>query len=103
MGLRCQLSYFVFASIQLLRYHSFFRLVLLLSGDVNVNQDQTTVNNNSIPLNTLPFHNDKSMKGQKKNKSEFVAKFVGIIVTVIFIQKSLSNSLQRLCYTLFFH
>ena len=38
------------------RYDSFFRLILLLSGD-NVNPGPTLVNNNSIPLNTLSFHN----------------------------------------------
>ena len=34
-----------------------------------------------------------SMKGQKRDKSEFVSKFVGIIVAIIFIEKSFSSSL----------
>ena len=55
--LRCQLSYFGLANILLHRYDSFFRFILLLSGNVNVNPGPTTVTNNSIPLNTLPFHN----------------------------------------------
>ena len=54
---RCQLSYFALANIWLHRHDSFFRFTLLLSGDININLRGTTVTNNSIPLNTLPFHN----------------------------------------------
>ena len=50
-------SYFALANIRLHRYDSFFRFILLLSGDINVNLGPTAVTNNSIPLNTLPFHN----------------------------------------------
>ena len=53
--LRCQLSYFPLANIRLHRYDSFFRFILLLSGDININPGPTTVTSNSIPLNTLPF------------------------------------------------
>ena len=53
--LRCQLSYFPLANIRLHRYDSFFRFILLLSGDININPGPTTVTNNSIPLSTLPF------------------------------------------------
>ena len=55
--LRCQLSNFALANIRVHRYDSFFRFILLLSGNINVNLGPTTVTNNSIPLNTLPFHN----------------------------------------------
>ena len=55
--LRCQLSYFALAKIRLHRYHSFFRFILFLLGDINVNSGPTTVTNNIIPLNNLPFHN----------------------------------------------
>ena len=55
--LRCQLSYLALANIRLHRYGLFFRFILLLSGDTNVNLIPTNVNNNSILLNTLPFHN----------------------------------------------
>ena len=44
-----------------------------------------------------------STKEQKRDKNEFVTKFVEIIVTVIAKQKSLSKSLWNLCYTVFFH
>ena len=54
--LRCQLSYFALANIRLNRYDSFFRFILLLLGDINVNPGPTTVNDNKIPLNTLPFY-----------------------------------------------
>ena len=53
----CQFSYFAKANIPLLTYDSFFRFILLLSGSINVNLGPTTVNNNRISLNTLPFHN----------------------------------------------
>ena len=53
--LRCQLSYFPLANIRLHRYDSFFRFILLLSGDININPGLTTITNNSIPLSTLPF------------------------------------------------
>ena len=33
-----------------------FRFVLLVRGDLSINPDPITKNNNSIPLNTLPFH-----------------------------------------------
>ena len=33
------------------------------------------------------------MKGEKRDKNEFVGKFLGIIVVIVFIKKSLSNSL----------
>ena len=56
-SLRCQLSYFALANILLRRYDSFFTFTLLPSGDINFKQGPTTVTNNSIPLNTLPFHN----------------------------------------------
>ena len=55
--LRCQLSYFALANIRLHRFDSFLLFILLFSGDINVNPGPTTVTNNSIPLNTLPFHN----------------------------------------------
>ena len=45
------------ANIQLHRYDSFLRFILLLSGNINVTPSPITVNNNSIPLNTLPFRN----------------------------------------------
>ena len=43
-----------------------------------------------------------STKKEKREKSEFVTKFMGIIVTIIFISKSLSNSLYNLCHVVFF-
>ena len=46
--LRCYLSYFALAKIRLLRYDSFFRFILLLSGDINVNPGPATVNNNKV-------------------------------------------------------
>ena len=55
--MRCQLSYFAFANIRLHSYDSFFRFILLLSCDVNVDPGPTTVNNNKIPLNALSFYN----------------------------------------------
>ena len=55
--LRCQLFYVPLANIRLHRYDSFFRFILLLSGDININRGSTSVTNNSIPLNTLPFRN----------------------------------------------
>ena len=55
--LRCQLSYFALSYIPLHRYDSFFRFISLLWGDINNNLGLTTVTNNSIPLNTFPFHN----------------------------------------------
>ena len=42
------------------------------------------------------------MKGQTRDNSEFVTKFVGNIVTIILVLKSLSNSLWNLYYTGFF-
>ena len=36
---------------------SFFRLILLFLGDINVNPGPNTVAHNSIPLNTQPMHN----------------------------------------------
>ena len=59
--LRCQLSYFALASIRLDRYDSFFRLILLLLGDINVNPGPTTVNNIKTPLNNLPLHNSNNI------------------------------------------
>ena len=50
-----QLSYFALANIRLHRYDLFFRFISLL-GDTNVNPGPTTVNNNKISLNTLPFY-----------------------------------------------
>ena len=41
-------------------------------------------------------------KGQARDKSEFVTTFAGIIVTIIFVWKSLWNSLWNLCYPVFF-
>ena len=35
----------------------FFRFTFLLLGYININPGPNTVNNNSISLNTLPFHN----------------------------------------------
>ena len=35
----------------------FFRFILLLLGDINVNQGPTNITNNSIPSNILPFQN----------------------------------------------
>ena len=55
--LSCQLSYFALANIRLHRYDSFFRFILLLLGDIKVNPGPTSVTNNIIPLDTLPFHN----------------------------------------------
>ena len=61
--LRYQLSYFALANIRLHRYDSFFRVfffflfILLFSGDINVSPGPTTITNNGIHLNTLPFHN----------------------------------------------
>ena len=45
------------ANIQLHRYDSFGWFILLLLGNINVTPGPVTVNNNSIPFNTLPFHN----------------------------------------------
>ena len=42
-------------------------------------------------------------KGQIRDKSEFVSKFVGIIVMIIFTKNFFSNSFWNLCYTVFFH
>ena len=55
--LRGQFFYFSLANIRLNRYDSFFRFILLLSGDINFKPVPTTVTNNIILLNTLPFHN----------------------------------------------
>ena len=55
--LGCQLSFFALANIRLHRYNSFFRLILLLSVDINVNPGPTKVNNNKVPLHVLPFSN----------------------------------------------
>ena len=55
--LKFQFSYYTFSNIQSHRYDSFFRFILLLLGDINVNPGQTTLNNNKIPLNTPPFYN----------------------------------------------
>ena len=54
---RCQLSYFALANIRLHRCDSFFRFILLLQGDINVNPSPTAVNNSKVPLNALPFYN----------------------------------------------
>ena len=54
--LTCQILYFALAIFRLHRYDSFFRFLLLVLGDINVSTGLTTVTNNSIPLNTLPFH-----------------------------------------------
>ena len=54
---RCRLPYFALANIRLHRYDTFFRFILLFSGDENINSGQTSAINNTIPLYTLPFHN----------------------------------------------
>ena len=44
--------------IWLQSYDSFFRFTLLLLGDINVNTGPTTVNDDSIPLNSFTkIHN----------------------------------------------
>ena len=55
--LRWYLSYFALENIRLHRNDSFFRIILLLLGDINVSPGPTTVTNSNIPLNTLPHHN----------------------------------------------
>ena len=40
--LRCQRSYFALANIWLHRYDSFFKCILLFSGDINVNPQSFT-------------------------------------------------------------
>ena len=42
---------------RLRKHDSFLRFALLLPRDINVNPDQSTVNNNKIPLNIFLFHN----------------------------------------------
>lgn len=59
------------ANVQLHRYNSFFRFILLFVSDVNVKPGPTIVNNNKISLNILPFYNydepTMPFKGNKKH------------------------------------
>lgn len=52
-----QLSHFSLANIWLPKEDSFFRFILLLLGNINVNASQTTVSQSKIPLNNLPIYN----------------------------------------------
>ena len=70
--LRCQFSCFTLPNIHLHKYDSFFRFILLLSGDINVNPDSTTVNNNNVPLNALPFYScNEPTKPSECNSSDY--------------------------------
>ena len=70
--LGCQLSFFALANIRLHRYNSFFRLILLLSVDINVNPGPTKVNNNKVPLHVLPFSNcDEPTINSKCDSSDY--------------------------------
>ena len=42
---------------QVTEHDSFFRFILLLSGDINVNPGPTTENNDEISLSTVSFYN----------------------------------------------
>ena len=53
-------------------YDSFFRFILLLLGDININSSPNTVYNNKIPLNTHQFY----------NRNEPTVPFKCIVVTV---------------------
>ena len=70
--LRCQLSYFALANIRLHRYNSFFRFILLLSCDINVNPGPATVNDNKVPLKALPIYNcDEPTAPSKCGSSDY--------------------------------
>ena len=70
--LRWQLSYFSLGHIGLHRYDSFFRFILLLLSDMNVNPGPITVNDNSINSNMPQFHNyHKPTIPSERNSSHF--------------------------------
>ena len=74
-SLRCQLSYFALANIQLYKYDWFFKLILMPSNNINIKPDPTTQNNNNkIPLNTLPFYNCHELTMPSKCDSSYYNK-----------------------------